>query len=196
MPVFTKTVNGTRPITSTPNRGKLRYYFVLRSVRLLVPRSCLSSPLSDQTCTHARTHIPTTRYEHYTPPGSLLHNWAPCSDTKSSSWTAWLNYSKSQCRITLKTGLENRTVNDVTFHGLRGFKGHLFLIQNYYCTSNSSYNTGSTPSDAVNLKNSWAMKDNGMDFLTEQWQSRPLSKSCSTVTFHITGYSVGACCRP
>jgi hypothetical protein len=141
-----------------------------------------SSPLSDQTCTH--TQVPTTRYDHYTPHSSLLHNWAPCSDTKSSSRTARLNYSKSQCRITLKTGVENRTVNDIAFHGFREFNGHLFLTQTYYCTSNLSYNTGSRFSDAVNPKN--------CEFLTEQWQSRPLSKSCSKlVTFHITGYSVG-----
>jgi len=128
------------------------------------------------------THAPTTRYEHYTQHSYSLHNCASCSDTKSSSCTVCLNYSKSQCRITLKTGVEKRTVNDIAFHGFRGLKCHLFFTRTYYCTSNLSYNTGSTSSDAV-----WAVKDNGMEFLTEQWQWRPVSKSCLTAS-HISHY--------
>jgi hypothetical protein len=185
--------------------GKLRYYFVLEVFIYLFPDPVFFAALRPNTRTHAHAHTRAHAHAHARarPNNTIwpLHTtqlfitqlgWAPCSDTKSSSCTARLNYSKIQCRITLKTGVENRTVNDIAFHGFREFKGHLFLTQTYYCTSNLGYNKGSTSSDAVNPKN--------CEFLTEQWQSRPLSKSCSKLVtfhiFHITGYSVGRGCRP
>ena len=85
MPVFTKTRQWPRTNYVYTKSEETPLLFRPRSVHLLLPRSCLPSPLSVQTCTHIPTN--TIRTLHTTH-SSSLHNWAPSSNTKSSSRTA------------------------------------------------------------------------------------------------------------